>query len=273
MLLLIRRFTRNLLGPMGETSWLDGVAQLGFSTFIRSEFVASISENREQFADWLDLISPNHRTYESIELVQALVAQARRMGLTQGGSPLRMDDANVVIDHPSLALRLDYLLNVAPVGGGEAGNVRGEVFSALVQERIDLSPWRPDDATREMLGKHRARAGGEQDIDAIGSNEGRLLLVEVKSWVRSAEYDMGGPVVSRLSERVERAMRLQVARFEELRAGPSNRGLDVSKWDMVDSVVCTPGPLLVRGASEFASAQAGMSLYCTIEEMDIALNS
>lgn len=66
---------------------------------------------------------------------------------------------------------------------GPAVNLWSAHFERDVQKVLDETDWRPPDAMRPLIGRTIRRADGTAltDIDALGFNNGRLLLVSCKS--------------------------------------------------------------------------------------------
>lgn len=97
------------------------------------------------------------------------------------GCPVHEADRYSVIDLLGASHRLFSTL-LRPAGGAPA-NAWSEHFEQDVQAVIDRSDWRPPDALRPLIGKPIRRRDGTDrtNIDALGFNDGRLLLVSCKS--------------------------------------------------------------------------------------------
>jgi hypothetical protein len=84
--------------------------------------------------------------------------------------------------------------------------VRAAHFEGEIQKVIDRSQWNPDNALRQVRGR-ALRLNGQTitDIDAVGSQNGTMLLVSAKSRVHTARYDAGDhKQVRNTAEAIER---------------------------------------------------------------------
>ena len=172
---------------------------------------------------------------------------------------------------PSIASSTTYSMSPpAPLGAWETSEAL--TLSAQYNEAL-MRSWAPASKLRRHRGVHRLASGQQHEIDAIGEREGCLLLVEAKSFPRTADYDMASRrAVRNVSEKVDLAVRAQALRRESLSSGKTNRGLDISKWARVEALVCTPGPLFVAIRDSTERTSIGVLRCCSLDELDAALN-
>ena len=97
------------------------------------------------------------------------------------GCPVHEADRHSVIDLVGASRSLFATL-LRPAEGADV-NVWSAHFEHDVQAIIDKSPWRPPDQMRPLIGQTVRRANGTAltDIDALGFNDGRMLVVSCKS--------------------------------------------------------------------------------------------
>jgi hypothetical protein len=97
------------------------------------------------------------------------------------GSPVHEADRYSVIDLVGASRRLFATL-LRPAEGADVNAWSGH-FERSVQAVIDRSHWRPPEHLRGLIGRKVRRADGTTltDIDALGFNNGRLLVASCKS--------------------------------------------------------------------------------------------
>jgi hypothetical protein len=84
------------------------------------------------------------------------------------------------------------------------------------------------------------------DIDAIGHNDGVMLLVDTKSRVYNDDYDMGDyQTVRNIQSGMVRAAAKWERKVSFLRAHPNGDNYDFSCCSRFIGVVCTPTPVYV----------------------------
>jgi hypothetical protein len=175
------------------------------------------------------------------------------------GPTLHVDERSLVIDVVACSLLLHERLGELTSEDGLEPQ-RGGLFELAVQALIDDSPWGglPEEL-RALRGRQLQDPSGTfiTDLDAIGFRDGRLLLVDCLSKVKSqrrhlmgergalltdarrVESKVGGP-----QHQPERAWRRKCARL----VGQRGSNFDLSEYSDAVCVVVTPVPVYVEEA-------------------------
>lgn len=122
------------------------------------------------------------------------------------------------------------------------GNDRANAFELQCQEIIHESTWRPSVSLSGYRGRTLRRGGvALTDVDAIGSNKRTVLLISCKSLIYDREYDKGTfRVVRNTQTTVDKAVLDWSEVIAQLRLQPIGDNFDLSEFDAIIGVVCTP---------------------------------
>jgi hypothetical protein len=109
--------------------------------------------------------------------------------LPLSSSPALIDaGGQMMLDGYSATMHLHTLLGIEN-DGGESSNLRAAAFEEFVQEIIDLSPCRPHESLRRLVGKTvRDAIGVITDIDCVAETPAYILLIDCKSKLRSHAF-------------------------------------------------------------------------------------
>jgi hypothetical protein len=146
------------------------------------------------------------------------------------GCPVHEAGSHSAIDLVGASRRLFATL-LRPADGTDV-NVWSAHFESDVQAIIDQSPWRPPEQVRPLIGRTVRRANGTAltDIDALGFNDGRILLISCKSIAFTVPALRGEFAVTRnIKEKIESA---------------------ASDWDEVTKILQDDRTLLGAGVSQ-----------------------
>jgi hypothetical protein len=131
-------------------------------------------------------------------------------------------------------------------------NVWSAHFERDVQAIIDQSPWHPPDLMRPLIGRTVRRAHGTAltDIDALGFNDGRILLVSCKSIAFTVPALRGEFAVTRnIREKIESAASEWDEVTKALRGDPTLLGAGVFRDAAIDGCDLFPYLLSVSELS------------------------
>jgi hypothetical protein len=157
--------------------------------------------------------------------------------------------------------------------GGSVANAWAFAFEREVQALIDSSSWQPSAQVRDLVGR-TARLNGEPitDLDAIGENGGRLLLVSCMSVAGSDGYLRGDfNAVRNLRTAVESKVAEWDDRLDQLRRAPVGDNYDLAGYEIVGAVVVPFRPFLLRPLLERASLD-GLPVVVPVAELSDRLS-
>jgi hypothetical protein len=201
----------------------------------------------------------------------------------------------LIADQPSLRpfrplpiLRVDHNLAILDVAAGTAAlssaadfttdqgglaNVRASHFERVVQGTIDETSWRPD-STFRRLRRRTLRDGGKAitDIDALGTKDGKLLLISAKSVIYTMDHDQARyrtirNVASNVESACEKALKVE----KRLRDDPKGDNFDFSLFSSIDVVVCIPFVPYLRPGVATATSSLGLMRAVALEELRLFL--
>lgn len=268
--LLLQRYTANAASNPGP--WLTQPAALGYSTTttkVLQEIFAEFSST-----EWLSDIGIDERPEISLESFMYLNEITTRSLPHVHGDMIRVGENDSVVDYVAISAKMAHIMRVARLGGGALGKARGDNFESQVRDVINASRWKPPPEFQGMTGKkHRFPSGFEMELDAIGVDGNKILLVEAKSYIRTAEYDLGiGFEISGRAGNLDEDARKQVRRVgEAVKGEKTTAGLQIPEGFDVIGLVCVPDALFANPgvATEFV----GLNLrrVCTLAELDEAL--
>ena len=265
-LLWMREFTMDAVVYYREGFTM--LSQFGFVAKTFEDLPRFYSRARANCGQWVADRVPGDATYTDDELTNALLNSHSLHGSVYGGSILRAERKFCIFDFSAATLRLSQM-QVTATGGGEASNERASHFEDIVQYEIDQTKWRPGASARAMRGKNLKFDGQSRtDIDAIAENGNALILVDAKSYPRSALYDSGDPSAPwNRSRDIERAVGAWKAKIDFFRKNPVGDNYDFRNWKKLFGVVCIPGPLWVPIGIATQDVRRGIKAACTLGEL------
>lgn len=175
------------------------------------------------------------------------------------GPPIRLDERSLILDLVACTSLLNDRLGALTSDDGLVTQ-RGGMFESSVQALVDRSPWGevPEDV-RALRGQQLQDATGQYvtDLDVIGFRDGRLLLIDCLSKVKSPGRHLMGDraalltdgrrvelKVSGPSHQPERGWQGKCARV----VGQRGRNFDLTDYGEALCVVVTPVPIYVEAA-------------------------
>jgi hypothetical protein len=161
--------------------------------------------------------------------------------LVAGGVYRRLRGGKLLVDVRSASAFLHRQLLVDRTDPVLA-NVRSEIFELQVQSLVNESVWKPNALLLAIRGKALRHDGRHvSDIDAIGAQGNRLLLISCKSLVYDLEYDKGTYRTVRNSQTtVDDAVKNWKNIVGGIRAKPVGDNFDFGMFSEIVGVVCTP---------------------------------
>jgi hypothetical protein len=174
----------------------------------------------------------------------------------------------VYLDLAAATLRLNHAFEFPRITGMEA-NARAEHFEASVQSTVDSSRWSGSTA-RSLQGRTlRHNRKSITDVDAVGARGGQLLLISCKS-ILYAEYEIADyRVLRNASDQVQKAVIAwnQICSF--LRDNRVGENYDLSRYDEIIGVVCTP--ILIFTPLGIATERVAGGLYAAVSVTELRL--
>lgn len=203
---------------------------------------------------------------EAVAVLQGLTG--RDWPLLAGPVWLR-DSRAICVDFYAATIMLNAALQFPAEGGGASANARAEHFEVEVQTIIDANGWKPTSATCPQPQTVLRREGRDiTDIDAVGERAGTLILVSCKSIPYSAEYDAGEyRTVRNAASTVEKAVEWWHGRLTKLRENPKGDNYDLSGFDQLVGVVCTPHVIFVFPDTLDQWAAPGLRMASSVSEL------
>ncbi|MDP3583528.1 MAG: hypothetical protein Q8R61_00235 [Thiobacillus sp.] len=175
-----------------------------------------------------------------IQWRDSLLAVTASVWPLSSGNVMRRFRGNFLIDTTgaSHALLHRLELNRSPA----IGNMRGREFELQCQDLIDGTSWEPPPEVKSLRGRPLRQSGGVlTDIDAIGVRERTLLIVSCKSVIYDRDYDQGVfRVIRNAQATIDGAVEAWEGIVAELRRQPIGENFDLSKFDEIIGVVCSP---------------------------------
>jgi hypothetical protein len=203
------------------------------------------------------------------DLFDALLAFQPTLWPLFPGPIVRRAGASVWIDVIACTAVLERSLEF-PIIDGDAGNARADHFEGTTQQTINATPWAPGLEIAQMIGKNIKKADGTilTNLDALGENGLRLLLVSCKSMVYSGRYDSGHYVAVRnIRTTAEEAVKWWSQVADYLEQNPIGPNYDFSKYQDIIPVVCTPQVVYVSSPDTLRSVETGLRSVCSLSEL------
>jgi hypothetical protein len=183
------------------------------------------------------------------------------------GPVIRREGSTVCVDMAAATWRFLTLLPFS--SGGEMANLRGAIFEKSVQAAVDGSAWRPPDEVRQLRGRTLRIAGqGITDIDAIAASNETVVLLSCKSIVYHGDLDAGiHRAVRNAADNVERAVAEWQTKIARIREHPTGDNYDLSRFQKIVGVVCTPSPIWVPLGPATAKTEIDLLAACSFPEV------
>lgn len=178
----------------------------------------------------------------------------------------------VILDLLAASERLDRAREYPRVDGPVA-NIRAQHFERQVQAAIDRTQWKPDDVVRSLVGRQIATSDGIiTDLDAIAQRGPAVILVSCKSLIYGEDYDIGDHrAVRNAASTLDDAVSAWQSTVARVRANPCGRNYDLSGFQNIVGLVCTPCP--VYTASIHEPAALGLASDVAIDELEAWLRN
>jgi hypothetical protein len=176
------------------------------------------------------------------------------------GPVVRRSSTTVYMDLVAASARFNRAFEFPSAAGAQA-NARAEHFEESVQALLDSSSWA--NAELRVLRRRVLRYHGQRvtDIDAIGAQAGKLLIVSCKS-VLYAEYETADyRILRNASEAIEKAVMEWKGKCEFFRANPVGDNYDFASYSDIFGLVCTPGVIYTSLGPATAMGKEGR-IYC-----------
>jgi hypothetical protein len=277
-----------------ETRWLDSeigaillllkmafrmamIAESGFVTIQQRGYIMAgeegfsriVSEHFDDASLTLGNVLPDILLPRAVnELLRILKRRSGETWPLISGPVIRRAGDNLCIDLQTATSRLERLLEF-PALTGEVANARAKHFEKAVQSTIDLTPWRPDKHIQDLRGVTLRHDGKPlTDIDAIGEQNGVLLMVSCKSLIDSGKYDVGDyQVVRNAATTVEQAVARWKGIKEFLETNRKGDNYDFSGYKELIAVVCTPSPIYTSIETAAITAAPNLHAASSIDEL------
>lgn len=151
---------------------------------------------------------------------------------------------------------------------GQVANERATWFEDVVQELIDTTPWTAPEV--HSLRQKPLTLGGKTltDIDAIGTRGRDLLIVSCKSIPYTMEYDRGDYKAIRNAETtVVDAVAHWKGIVETLDATRVGENYNLSGFDRIIGVVCTPFAVYTKSAEALSTTTGSLRWASSVDEL------
>jgi len=203
------------------------------------------------------------------ELFEALMAFQPTLWPLFPGPIVRRAGASIWIDLIACTAVLAGSLEF-PIVDGDVGNARADHFEGTTQQTINATPWAPGAELAAMIAREIKKQDGTKltDLDALGENGSRLLLVSCKSMVYSGRYDSGDYVTVRnIRTTAEEAVRFWADVAAYLKEHPKGPNYDFAKYGDIIPVVCTPRVVYVADPFSLRFVLPGLNAVCSLHEL------
>jgi hypothetical protein len=220
--------------------------------------------------DGLDLGAPD-------EILSRLVSGEVSVWPPSMGPAVReAADGVLVEDLWGATLRLQRALaRPAEMAGGKYANAWSTHFESVIQGAIDATAWKPSPTTAEYRRRH-LRIGGQRigEIDAIGEQPNRLLLVSCKCIPFSEEWRKGEhSAVRNVASSVDEAVARWADLVGNLRAAPHGDNYDFSAFSELIGVVVLPSLPWTPTEASVVEVVPGLRAVVNAYELDRWINT
>ena len=221
---------------------LSSITQQGY-VFVGEERLCDIVDNHIcEVNEQLAPLTPGFAwPADFIQWRDSLLAVIASIWPLSGGNVVRRFRDNLLIDITGASHAILHRLELdrSPA----IGNMRGRKFELQCQDMIDGTSWEPPPEVKSLRGRSLRQQSGRvlTDIDAIGARERTLLIVSCKSIIYDRDYDQGVfRVIRNTQATIDDAVEAWVGIVAELRRQPRGENFDLSQFDEIIGVVCTP---------------------------------
>jgi hypothetical protein len=220
--------------------------------------------------DGVDLGKPD-------EILDRLIAgEVKVWPPTMGPAVREAADGGLVEDLWGATRRLEAALaRPAEMAGGEYANLWSSHFESVIQSAIDATAWKPAATTvayrRRHLKIHGKRIG---EIDAIGEQSQRLLLVSCKCIPFSTEWIKGEHnAVRNVASAVDEAVATWADLVARLRDTPHGDNYDFSAFSELIGVVVLPALPWTPTEGSVVDVAPGLRAAVNAYELDRWINT
>lgn len=258
-----------ILSPLGDTggipSYLSGIASLiqllmlvpvlcahvpwALSSITQQGYVFVGEERLRRIIDdhlpkIVDELAPRTLGFvwpaDFLQWRASLLAVAASAWPLSIGSVLRRFSDNVMIDTSAASQALLHRLELARTPS--IGNLRAREFELQCQDVISGTSWEPLPEVKALRGRPLRQNGKVlTDIDAIGAKGRTLLIVSCKSIIYDRDYDRGTfRVIRNIQDTIDNAVIEWEGIVDNLSWQPTGENFDLSAFDDIIGVVCTP---------------------------------
>lgn len=202
-----------------------------------------------------------------IQWRDSLLAVAASVWPLSSGNVIRLFRDNFLIDTTGASHALLHRLELAR--SPAIGNMRAREFELQCQDVIDGTPWKPSPEVKSLRGRPLRQSGRVlTDIDAIGVRKRTLLIVSCKSIIYDRDYDQGVfRVIKNAQATIDDAVEAWERITAELRRQPTGENFDLSQFDEILGVVCTPFAVYSSEERTLAFAKPNLRVSSSILEL------
>jgi hypothetical protein len=176
-----------------------------------------------------------------------------------------------LIDMYGASRRLEKAMGRPPEAVGTAmANIWSRHFEDMVQAAINSTVWRPSPKLADLRGPTLQAEGKDiTDLDAVGENAGRALLVDCKSFPFSQDWDRGKyEAVRNMASNVDLAVRNWDKKMALFRANPVTRNYDFSAYSELIGVVVLPQVPWTADKNSTREIAPGLRMAVSANELD-----
>lgn len=252
-----------------------GLLQVGYLMLKESSFHERLAESWSDILDWQKESFPALEPIrETVELLEELKTMSGALWPLQVGPVVRQFEDGICLDLYAATNLLETRFEF-PAQQGEVANVRARHFELAVQDRINVSSWKPPDKLLRLRGVALRLKGAElTDLDAIGAKNKTLVVVSCKSVIYSKDYDAGDyRVVRNIASNALESVENWSEIIKRLRENPVGDNYDLSDYTDFVGVVCTPTVVYVPIGSCTELAAENLSHLVTLHELGEWLTS
>ena len=167
--------------------------------------------------------------------------------------------------------RLEKELSRPPEAAGTPmANIWSEHFEDVIQETIDSTGWKPSPELAKLR-RVKLKAAGKEitDLDGVGENANRALLVDCKDFPFSKAWERGEyGAVRNLASDVDKAVRDWDAKMATLRAQPVGGNYDLSAYAELIGVVVVPEVPWTAHKNSVREVAPGLRVAVSANELD-----
>lgn len=167
------------------------------------------------------------------------------------------------------------LARPAEMAGGPYANAWSAHFESVIQGATDATAWKASPAIAAFRGRH-LRISGQRigEIDAIGEQSGRLLLLSCKCIPFSEEWSRGEhSAVRNVASSVDEAVTTWADMVDKVRTTPHGDNYDFSAFSELIGVVVLPSLPWTANEGSVADVVPGLRAAVNAYELDRWMNT